>query len=190
MDTFYLGLELLKFWSIQNFELFDFMRKGLWAYDQRGRLVVNYESFPQLRSYISESKEDYNLVNFNISKEQKEAKAQLEAILFFTFRIEDVRLFAEANGLPLPPQPPTPEPPPPPKVKIETTVDRKFRNRLACRRVAKQLWEDDPTVTIASMVRRPEIIEACEGSLYPTKDTVRNWIQNLCPNRKPGRRKK
>ena len=63
------------------------------------------------------------------------------------------------------------------------------RHRLQCRKVAKKLWEDDPSITIADMIINDEIAEACEGKTY-AENTIRNWIKDLCPNRKPGRRPK
>ena len=62
------------------------------------------------------------------------------------------------------------------------------RHRLTCRDVAGKLWEKDPTITIVSMAKRPEIKEACEGEKY-AESTIRNWIKDLNPNREPGRRK-
>jgi len=62
------------------------------------------------------------------------------------------------------------------------------RHRLACRAVAEKIWTKSPDITIEDMIQRDEIANACEGILYREK-TIRNWIKNLCPNRKPGRRK-
>jgi hypothetical protein len=62
--------------------------------------------------------------------------------------------------------------------------------KLKCRNIAKRLWELDPLLTIADMIKRPEIAEysnKLNGSPYSEK-TVRDWIKCLCPNRRPGRR--
>jgi hypothetical protein len=62
------------------------------------------------------------------------------------------------------------------------------KHRLACRDVAKVLWDKEPTLTIVAMSKRPEIIKACNGKRYVEK-TIRRWIKEENPNSKPGRRK-
>ncbi|MBF0549073.1 MAG: hypothetical protein HQK60_00930 [Deltaproteobacteria bacterium] len=184
MENFYIGLELLHLWGIQDFQLLDFMGQGLRAYDQRGRLVVSYESLSEL------DKDDFAPFSFNLSREKYEAEAQLKAIQTFIFRLEDVRLFALANRLPSPQskkEPQAPEPPPQPEVKVETLSEKRFRDRLACRKVAKRLWLDDPSIMITSMVERQEVIEA---SGERSASVVYSWIRDLSPSHKPGRRKK
>lgn len=63
------------------------------------------------------------------------------------------------------------------------------RRRLACRKVAAGIWEIHPEITIADMIVRDEITEACEGKIYAER-TIRNWVNDLCPDRSPGRRRK
>lgn len=58
-----------------------------------------------------------------------------------------------------------------------------------CRAAAKELWKENPEITIADMAVRDEITEACDGKLYIEK-TIRDWIKDLCPDRSPGRRPK
>jgi hypothetical protein len=77
---------------------------------------------------------------------------------------------------------------------VQTAVkQRKLRaeqkHRLACREAAEIIWKKNPNLTIEDMIQRDEISNACEGILYREK-TIRNWIKDLCPDRKPGRRKK
>jgi hypothetical protein len=62
-------------------------------------------------------------------------------------------------------------------------------HRLACRVVAKALWEQDPTITIHDMGYRDEINALLRGKGY-SDATFRDWFKDLCPNRQPGRRKK
>ncbi len=62
------------------------------------------------------------------------------------------------------------------------------RHKRACRAAAEKIWVESPDMTIEDMIQRDEIANACEGILYREK-TIRNWIKDLCPNRKPGRRK-
>jgi len=70
-----------------------------------------------------------------------------------------------------------------PKAKLRPSQ----RHRLACRKVAEGIWEIQPEITIADMIIRDEIVAACEGKIYAER-TIRNWINDLCPNRSPGRR--
>jgi preprotein translocase subunit Sss1 len=60
-----------------------------------------------------------------------------------------------------------------------------------CREIAKRIWERQPDFTIAAMVNHSEIIRHArkpDGSSY-SEMTIRNWIRDLCPNPKPGRRR-
>ena len=66
------------------------------------------------------------------------------------------------------------------------------RHRLACRKIAKELWDSEEknnyTITpIAAMIDKQELIDVCEKKIYSEK-TMRNWIKDLCPSRLPGRR--
>lgn len=60
-------------------------------------------------------------------------------------------------------------------------------HKTLCREIAKKLWDEDPSITIADMIWGNEIAEACDGKDYAER-TLRNWIKDLCPNRSPGRR--
>jgi preprotein translocase subunit Sss1 len=59
-----------------------------------------------------------------------------------------------------------------------------------CREIAKRIWDRQPDFTIAAMINHSEIIRQArkpDGSSYSDM-TIRNWIRDLCPNPKPGRR--
>lgn len=59
-----------------------------------------------------------------------------------------------------------------------------------CREIATRIWDRQPNFTIAAMVNHSEIIRQAkkpDGSSY-SEMTIRNWIRDLCPNPKPGRR--
>lgn len=59
-----------------------------------------------------------------------------------------------------------------------------------CREIAKRIWERQPDFTIAAMIRHSEITRCArkpDGSPFSDM-TVRNWIRDLCPSPKPGRR--
>jgi len=64
--------------------------------------------------------------------------------------------------------------------------------RKKCRKIAEKFWKEDPTITIKDMIKRQEIRDVSrkpDGNFFKPR-TVRNWINNLCPNRSPGRRPK
>jgi hypothetical protein len=59
-----------------------------------------------------------------------------------------------------------------------------------CRQIAKRIWDRQPDFTIAAMINHSEIIRQArkaDGSAY-SEMTIRNWVRDLCPNPKPGRR--
>jgi preprotein translocase subunit Sss1 len=59
-----------------------------------------------------------------------------------------------------------------------------------CREIAKRIWERQPDFTIAAMINHSEIVRQArkpDGSPY-SEITIRNWIRDLCPNPRPGRR--
>jgi hypothetical protein len=64
------------------------------------------------------------------------------------------------------------------------------RHRERCRAIAALLWEKEPTRTIEDMILAPEILRFGQEGVGYINDTVRDWIKDLCPNRKPGRRPK
>jgi hypothetical protein len=63
------------------------------------------------------------------------------------------------------------------------------KHKIECRKVAKKIWDENPSITIADMILSDEISNVCEGKVYAEK-TLHNWIKDLCPNRSPGRRPK
>ena len=76
---------------------------------------------------------------------------------------------------------------------VETKAARSAYAREAnkkCREIATRIWDRQPDFTIAAMVNHSEIIHQArkpDGSSY-SEMTIRNWIRDLCPNPKPGRR--
>lgn len=61
--------------------------------------------------------------------------------------------------------------------------------KLNCRKIARQLWEQNPLLSITEMIHHPEIIENSrkKDGVRLSEKTVRNWISCLCPNRRTGR---
>jgi hypothetical protein len=80
-----------------------------------------------------------------------------------------------------------------PSVPVMTSqkkLRRSQRHKEQCRVVAERLWREDPNTTIQDMIFSDEITrDGCEGKVYAEK-TLRKWINDLCPNRRPGRRPK
>ena len=72
---------------------------------------------------------------------------------------------------------------------LEPKLRPNQRHKIECRKIAAKIWENEPNVTIADMIWRDEIAEACEKKTY-NESTLRNWIKDLSPNRSPGRRPK
>jgi hypothetical protein len=72
-----------------------------------------------------------------------------------------------------------------------TNVGKKLRpnqrHKNQCRKIAAEIWENEPNVTIADMILRDEIHKACETKTY-AESTLRDWIKDLAPDRSPGRR--
>jgi hypothetical protein len=62
-------------------------------------------------------------------------------------------------------------------------------HKIECRKIAAEIWNKDPSITIEDMVRKDEINSVSAPKIYGKK-TLRNWIKDLCPNRTPGRRPK
>jgi hypothetical protein len=75
-----------------------------------------------------------------------------------------------------------------PKGKSTKKLRPNQEHKQQCREAVKELWREDQTITIANMIHKDEIVKACNGEKYADK-TIRRWINDLCPNRSPGRRK-
>jgi hypothetical protein len=63
--------------------------------------------------------------------------------------------------------------------------------KVKCREIAEGIWEKESKTTIAAMINHPIMVPHTKkknGNFY-TEKTVRNWINDLCPNRSRGRRK-
>jgi hypothetical protein len=57
----------------------------------------------------------------------------------------------------------------------------KQRSRLLCRHFASKLWEKNPTMTTADIMRHEVLQDWAGGKFYGGKDTIRNWIKDLDP---------
>jgi len=66
------------------------------------------------------------------------------------------------------------------------------KRKIECQKIAKKIWNKNPTITIADMINHPDILPYTmkKNGKYYTEKAIRNWIKKLCPNRSPGRRAK
>jgi hypothetical protein len=57
------------------------------------------------------------------------------------------------------------------------------------RKIAKKVWKANKAMTIADMVNSDEVKQATDDINY-SKGTLRNWVKDLAPSNKSGRRPK
>jgi hypothetical protein len=136
---------------------------------------------------------DYDLMNDEqLLAEYIEVNGKMERALFchvrfrdrvneFIFKIDDVLRFEKD----------------PENYLSSTEVKEKLlnsnqRHRERCRALAEYLWETDQMMTIEDMINNDTINKiGCENKIPPYNEkTLRKWINDLCPDRSPGRRPK
>ncbi|RKX62138.1 MAG: hypothetical protein DRP37_02340 [Thermodesulfobacteriota bacterium] len=151
--------------------------------------LIHIDRIKDVKKLIEDIKEELSKESGNwadyIPRSQEEEKQIIQELLTYIYKVEEVNRLA---GPPKIPAQMTTEQPQvkSPKKKL-TPVQR---HKKQCRKVAKSLWKKNPTMTIADMIQRDEItIGVCEDKAYKEK-TIRKWINDLCPNRVPGRRPK
>lgn len=70
----------------------------------------------------------------------------------------------------------------------ERVLNATQRRRAKCRALAALKWRDNPTITIAAMRQDADLLQfGCERHKY-AHGVPDGWINDLCPNRQPGRR--
>lgn len=65
-----------------------------------------------------------------------------------------------------------------------------FQDKPDCQAIAKMMWKNNPSMTIAGLIKTPEI--ATYAKKYPGKNTLRDWLSEIdprSPELKRGRRK-
>jgi hypothetical protein len=75
-----------------------------------------------------------------------------------------------------------------PRQKVDREETKPQRNKRKVCEIAKRKWDENPSMTIEEMTMDDEITIAAGKNYYP--GTLRKWIKDLCPDRKPGRRPK
>lgn len=77
---------------------------------------------------------------------------------------------------------------------IDQSEPKKLRNsqidKLVCRGIAQTLWDIHPDMTIEDMTKHKALQLYGNGAQYKDKKTLRDWIKDLAPDNKPGRRPK
>jgi hypothetical protein len=63
------------------------------------------------------------------------------------------------------------------------------QHRESARTIAANLWSKDCKLTIEDVISGNAVNSAFQGHVYGER-TLRNWVKDLCPDRKPGRRRK
>jgi len=74
---------------------------------------------------------------------------------------------------------------------IKANKGRYAKEKEAVLKVAKRLWEEDETLTIADITLHDDINETTKpnGKNF-SEGTLREWVKDLAPSNKPGRPKK
>jgi hypothetical protein len=74
--------------------------------------------------------------------------------------------------------------------KTKANKGRYAKEKEAVLKVAKRLWEEDDTLTIADITLHDDINKTTKpnGKNF-SEGTLREWIKDLAPSNKPGRRK-
>lgn len=128
---------------------------------------------------------------FQLPADQDLSRHYIQVLLNSYYHRDEVYKRLSPQSEPVPDQ----EPVQPTRVGDQFQVEVKGRNlrpdqrhKIDCRAVAQKIWAESPETTIEGMIRSDEVSNACEGIVYGEK-TIRNWIKDLCPNRRPGRRK-
>ena len=167
--------DLLKRWNITDDKLKEFVMRGhiRVVYDRKGKRCTGFLSV--IRRKINPLCKDYVLM---LPEDRQYLKNEFEKIyqdirFFNLLEINRLDIVYEALSFP----------------KRHRKGRESNKHHAACREVAKSLWEKDRSITIADMIICDEITAACDGHNY-TEKIMRGWINDLCPNRKPGRRPK
>jgi hypothetical protein len=172
---------------------------------QEGRLVPFSESGQQIFPTHKDKNKEYYLSLFksDLKRTPKQQEELMEILLDSYYSENQVVSIAEKAPFPL-------GPPASPSLSyfassssslspsfnqslspVKKLKPKKQKIREEVRKKAQELWEKDPTITIADMAYKflVDIAKKPNGGVY-SESTLKKWIKDLCPNRKPGRRPK
>lgn len=170
--------ELKNRWNMKDFEIAKNLSEfDLKPFDTRDEMTMNFKAIKEIWDL-----DDDPMRNRHVNDD---AVMWLDFVIdqlqYLMFNLNEIELFEmehsnkihadlQADG----------------EVEIKLRPSQKHRER--CRAVAELIWESSPDSTIEDMAKKDEIKRiACERTPYTGK-TIRGWIKDLCPNRKPGRR--
>jgi hypothetical protein len=198
------GQQLIEQWQIKDFELIDYLKKGLKAHTEYGIPILDGEHIKiATMSYISTlnnearhwshgvledqarqlmKETDKTRIahegvyrDFSLASDAQVAQRMIDEARGYLFKVSEIRAFEKSH---------------PELFDPKAKYSRKSQeHKERCRTEARILWEKDPSITIEDMANRDEINQAFDGKVYQPK-TIREWIKDLCSNRNPGRRPK
>jgi hypothetical protein len=155
---------------------------------EREKIIANRmqpleERLQRCRSYM-QAIENSNWNEFELPQDHDLAACIVDGLANSHYRADEVDRL-------LPGHTESPEERKPPAVKSKIARSVHSQEHIQkCRKIAMQVWDQEPDLTIAGMINRSEMIRQAmrpDGTPY-SEMTVRAWIRDLCPNRKPGRR--
>jgi len=169
-------------WNLKGYEREEVIAKYIEPLQQRIQFYRNY--FQSLNGSAWDG--------FELPQDQDLSRHFIRVLLNSYYRRDEVNKRLPPQSEIIPDQ----EPGQPAQIvkQVEKKVKRRKliseqRLKIDCRAVAQKIWTESPGITIEDMIQRDEVANACEGIVYDEK-TIRNWINDLCPNRRPGRPKK
>jgi hypothetical protein len=164
------GNELMKMWDIKPIDLIDLILEGK---------ITPYD-FPQKTPYdiskdLEEDERFSEIINANLYGDPiGDHKFIEEKIGHFLFKFEAISNIEKEY------QSDT--------IKEDKLSRKSTIHKERCRAIAALMWAKDPKFTIEDMISSDAINKyGCENKVYHEK-TLRKWINDLCPNRNPGRR--
>jgi len=168
--------KLSKRWKKSDYEIKDrYVRKGLIPYNSKGQTVSPQEVLLNVEDKRDSKEKIMDWPNLETPKSETEAESMFKKLQDICFDFKNIKALENEWGL-----------------KKDRKLTHGQRCKILCQKFAQQFWDEDATITIADMIKKKEIIQVSkksDDSLYQ-EDTVHNWIKDLCPNRKPGRRPK
>jgi hypothetical protein len=161
-------------WSLTGLEREEYIAAHIQPLHER---IQNY------RNYL-DCIQDYTWAEFGLPHDYELAAGFIETLVNSHYSKEEATRF-----LPWPVKSPA---------AAQAAVNQPMTSKLThsqackrqCRKIAKRIWEQDPVMTTAEMIKQPEIVENSKklnGRPF-SESTVRNWISCLCPKQRFGKR--
>jgi hypothetical protein len=172
--------ELKDRWNMKDFEIAKYLSEfDLKPFDTRDERTMNFQAIKKIWDLDDDPMRNRHVTDDAVMW----LDFVIDQLKYLMFNLKKIELFEmkhsnkihvdlQADG----------------EVEIKLRPSQKHRER--CRAIAELIWQSNPDITIEDMAYKDEINGiACEGKSYTPK-AIREWIKDLCPNRKPGRRPK